>query len=273
MNGFDNADAGRSIARFLGLTMEEVGTPQPGTARLVGTAPAAAFVRSADGGIAMGALLTLADSIGGLCGGLAALPGWVVSTNLMLRAVDRHATGPLGLESHVLRAGRRATVTEIRITDTGQHDADGADALVATGTLTSAVLAPEGGPPVYERPLILRAPEVDTATMPHLDDFLGATAAGPNQLTLAITEQLRNPWGILHGGVTAALVDLAGRHATGAAATTDTVLHYLSPGRIGPVTATAFPYGSRADGELVRVEVRDAGNGDRLMAVAVTTVQ
>ncbi len=268
MNGFDHADAGRSIARFLGLTMREVGPSEPGTAQLVGTAPAAAFVRSADGGIAMGALLTLADSIGGLCGGLAALPGWVVSTNLMLRAVDRHAVGPLGLESHVLRAGRHATVTEIRITDAGRSSA-----LVATGTLTSAVLQPEGGPPVYERPLILRAPEADDGPTIHLDDFLGATASGPDRLTLTITDQLRNPWGILHGGVTAALVDRAGRHATGTAATTDTALHYLSPGRIGPVTATAFPYGSRADGTLVRVEVRDAGNDDRLMAVAVTTVQ
>ena len=35
----------------------------------------------------MGALLTLADSVGGLCAGLAALPGWVVTTNLMLRSI------------------------------------------------------------------------------------------------------------------------------------------------------------------------------------------
>ena len=268
MNGFDHGDAGRSIARFLGLTMREFGPVEAGTARLVGTAPAAASVRSADGGIAMGALLTLADSIGGLAGGLAALPGWVVSTNLMLRAVDRHAIGPLGLKSHVVRAGKNATVTEICITDTGN-----ADALVATGTLTSAVLQPEGGPPVYERPLVLSAPDVDPATMPHLTEFLGATASAPSQLSLVITDELRNPWGILHGGVTAALVDLAGCHATGRAATTDTVLHYLSPGRVGPVTATASAHGERADGTLVRVEVRDRGAADRLMAVAVTTVQ
>jgi uncharacterized protein (TIGR00369 family) len=126
---------------------------------------------------------------------------------------------------------------------------------------------------VYDRPLVLRAPEPDPDSTVHLDEFLGAQATAADQLTLAITDQLRNPWGILHGGVTASLVDLVSRHATGGAATTDTVLHFLSPGRVGPVTATAFPYGRRADGVLVRVEVRDTGNDDRLMAVAVTTVQ
>ena len=72
--------------------------------------------------------------------------------------------------------------------------------------------------------------------------------------------------------MTAALVDLAARHATGGSATTDTVLHFLAPGRVGPVTARVTIVGRRADGRLVRVEVRDAGAGDRLMAVAVATV-
>jgi len=268
MSGFDNANAGRSIAHFLGLSMSEVGPVEPGTAHLQGTAPASLSVRSADGGIAMGALLTLADSIGGLGGGLAALPGWVVSTNLMLRAVNRQAVGPLGLESHVLRAGKRSTITEIRMIDTGSENT-----LVATGMLTSAVLEPVGGPPAYDRPLIVRAPDLDPSSELHLTEFLGAVPTAANQLLLPITDDLRNPWGILHGGVTAALVDLAGCHATGAAATTDAVLHYLSPGRVGPVTATATSHGERTDGTIVRVEIRDQGAHDRLMAVAITTVQ
>lgn len=267
MNGFHDPDAGRTIARYMGLTMREVGEPHPGAAQLTGSAPAAAYLRSDDGGIAMGALLTLADSVGGLCGGLAALPGWVVSTNLMLRAVNRQVVGPIGLASTVLRVGKHATVTSVAITDLGADRA-----LVADGALTSAVLQPADGPPVYERPLVLSAPPLDPATAPHLTEFLGAQPSGPDQLTLEITDALRNPWGILHGGVTAALVDLAGIHATGAAATTDCVLHFVSPGRIGPMTATVASHGIRPDGHLLRIEVRDQGNGDRLMAIAVTTV-
>ena len=138
--------------------------------------------------------------------------------------------------------------------------------------LTSAILVPDGGPPVYDRPLRLDAPTLDPAVTPKLADFLGTRAVADDALAIDVTEQLRNPWGILHGGATAALVDLAARHATGGRATTDTVLHFLAPGRVGPVTARVATVGARADGTLVRVEVRDEGADDRLMAIAVATV-
>ncbi len=264
---FGDPDAGRSVARYLGLTMEEVGEVREGAATVLGHAPAPAYLRSADGTIAMGALLGLADSVAGLCGGLAALPGWVVSTNLMLRAVHLDIVGPLALRADVLRAGRNAVVTSVSIRDAGADDR-----LVADGALTSAILVPDGGPPVYDRPLRLDAPTLDPAVTPKLADFLGTRAVADDALAIDVTEQLRNPWGILHGGATAALVDLAARHATGGRATTDTVLHFLAPGRVGPVTARVATVGARADGALVRVEVRDEGADGRLMAIAVATV-
>ena len=193
--------------------MEEVGEVREGAATVVGRASAPSYLRAPDGTIAMGALLGLADSVAGLCGGLAALPGWVVSTNLMLRAVDLAVVGPLAFRADVLRAGRNAVVTEVQVRDAGADDR-----LVADGVLTSAVLVPDGGPPVYERPLVLTAPPLDPATTPALADYLGTRAPDADTLAIELTEQLRNPWGILHGGVTAALVDLAGRHATGGSA-------------------------------------------------------
>ena len=266
--GLDDPNAGRTIGRYLGFTMREVGDPASGPVHLVGTAPASPYLRSADGGIAMGALLALADSIAGLCGGLAALPGWVVSTNLMLRSVRRTLIGPIGLESTVLRAGRRATVTSVTITDQGADDA-----LVADGALTSAVLEPAGGAPDFPRPLLLVAPPLEPDATPHLTEFLGTFPIDATTLGLEITDELRNPWGILHGGVTAALIDSVGCHATGGAATTDCVAHFLRPGRNGPVTASATRLGHRPDGDLVRVEVRDQGNDNRLMTGAITTVR
>jgi len=238
-----------------------------GAATVLGHAPAPAYLRSADGTIAMGALLGVADSVAGLCGGLAALPGWVVSTNLMLRAVHLDVVGPLALRADVLRAGRNAVITSVSIRDAGADDR-----LVADGALTSAILVPEGGPPVYDRPLHLDAPTLDPTATPKLADFLGTRAVADDALAIDVTDELRNPWGIVHGAVTAALVDLAARHTTGGRATTDTVLHFLAPGRVGPVAATVTPVGTRADGALVRVEVRDRGAADRLMAVAVATV-
>ena len=267
MTGFHDPDNGRSVARYMGLTMREMEPASPGEVRLHGSAPAASYLRGPDGGIAFGALLTLADSVGGLCGGLAALPGWVVSTNLMLRAVHRDVIGPIGLTSTTLRVGSRATVTSVTLSDSGAQDRP-----IAVGTLTSAVLQPAEGPPVYQRPLVLECDPPDPATAPSLREFLGAAATAPNQVSLEVVDRIRNPWGILHGGATAALVDLAGLHAVGGHATTDAVLHFVSPGRVGPITATVTELGTRADGHLLRVDVTDVGADDRLVATAITTV-
>ena len=241
-SAFDDPDAGRAVARYLGLTLEEVGEAREGAATVVGRAPAATHLRAPDGTIAMGALLGLADSVAGLCGGLAALPGWVVSTNLVLRAVDLDVVGPLALRADVLRAGRNAVVTAVQARDAGAHDR-----LVADGALTSAVLVPEDGPPVYERPLVLTAPTVDPATTPALPKFLGTRATDADTLSIELTEPLRNPWGILHGGVTAALVDLAARHATGRARDHRhrAALPRTRPGRTGDRTGRAGGHAGR----------------------------
>ncbi len=264
---FHDPDNGRSIARYMGLTMREVGPPVPGRAEIVGDAPAADHLRGPDGGIAFGGLLTLADSVGGLCSGLAVLPDWIVSTNLMLRSLRREVIGPIGVAATTLRVGSRSVVTQVTLRDCGADDV-----MVATGTLTAAVLQPTDGPPVYERPLVLASSPPDPATTPTFADFLDVRATATDQLAIDITDELRNPWGILHGGATAALVDLAGLHAVTGRATTDAVLHFVSPGRVGPIIATVTHLGTRPDGHLLRIEVRDIGADDRLVATAITTV-
>ncbi len=198
----------------------------------------AAHLFDADGRVSTGVLLALADSVAGLCGGLAALPGWVVSTNLLLHAVPRKVVGPIGLHADVWRAGRKAVVTGISVVDLGADRA-----LVADGALTSAVLEPEGGPPVYDRPLRPGEPAAGRGARARRS----SSAAAPldaDRLAVDLTDPLRNPWGILHGGVTAMLVDLAGRHATGGRVTTDVVLHFLRPGRVGPVIACVTRVGT-----------------------------
>ena len=247
--------------------MREQGEPTPGTARMAGSVRVGDHLRAPAGNVYAGALLTMADSVAGLCSGLAALPGWVVSTNLMLHVMPVDDADDLRLEAHVLRAGRNAVVTTVRIlTETGR--------LVADGMLTSAVLTPEGGPPAYARPLELTAPTLEHADPATWPEFLGTRAIDATTVALDISPTLRNPWGILHGGAIAALVDTAAEHATGPGSRTAAVtLHFLAPGRVGPVAARAQRIGGRADGELVRVEVVDTGAADRVMALAIVVVQ
>jgi len=261
MNDADRPIMGREVSNYVGTTLREVEELV-----IVGHAPVAPHLCAPAGGVRSGALLTMLDNVGGLNGGLAALPdGWVVSTNLAARVVAVVHDGPLRLESRVLRRGRNSVVTEVGIRDEGAHDT-----LVASGVLTSAILVPENGPPRWERPVELTTFDVGAEAKPPIPEWLGVRAVDAHTLEIDLADELRNPWGILHGGVVASLVDLTAEHATGGGRTTDVVLHYLAPNRIGPVRATARVLGRRSDGAVVRVEVRDEG-ASRTTAIAVAT--
>jgi len=271
-------DEGRSVARFVGVDLREVGDWEHGEIAAEATSPLHEHLRAPGGGIRTGALLTMCDNVGGFCAGLAALPdGWVVSTNLTITLAPGVAKGPLNLRTSVLRAGKAAIVTDVRVTDAGRDGAPVADAV-----LTSAVLVPEGGPPKWSRPAHMQAPPPD-GELPAWIDWLGVRAvegAPAGVVELDARDALRNPWGIVHGGVTAALVDIAAAQGAAAhlgvgddtVATADVALHYLSPSRVGPVRASATVLGARADGVVMHVEVRDIGK-DRVAAHAVATVR
>lgn len=257
---------GRSIARFVGVDMREVGDFDAGEILVDGRIVVHPHLADADGNLRAGALLTVSDNIAGLTCGLGALPdGWVVTTNLMLRiAGTAHVDDTLHARSRVLRRGKSAVVADLDLRDER-------GARVAAGMLTSAVLVPEGGPPHWPRPARMdHARVADAPDLPPLYDWL-AVRPEPDGASLVVFDELRNPWGIVHGGVTAALVDAAATNVA-PGATRDAVVHYLAPNRVGPVRAHATAIGTRPDGTVVRVEVRDQGSGDRLTALAVVTV-
>jgi uncharacterized protein (TIGR00369 family) len=267
--GFRRPAPGEGVGGYVRVGLHEVEGAPEGGPRVVGHAPAAAHLRGPDGrGVRGGMLLTMLDMVGGLCGGLAALPdGWVVSTNLSARTVRTEHTGPFRLDAWVLRAGKASVVTAVTI-----HDEGAGDALVVDGVLTSAVLVPQNGPPQWTRPMTIEVGPPPEQPLPPVKEWLGATPVSESAVEMPLVESLRNPWGILHGGAVAALVDLAAEHVAGGV-TTDVVLHFLAPNRVGPVRATAVPVGSgpaRADGAALRVEVRDEG-ADRVTALAVAT--
>lgn len=276
-DGYDHdLHAGRPVALYVGLEQHEVGDWEHGEVRVEGRLEIGDHLRGPAGGIRTGALLTACDNTAGFSAGLAALPdGWVVSTNLMLRVYEPATVGPLRFDTCVLRKGKKAIVAAADVFDEGLGGAR-----VAESVLTSAVLVPEFGLPRWDRPARLVPPALDAPPPPLLEAFgIAETPADGGTVSLAVTDRLRNPWGIVHGGVTATLVDVAGEHAvrarTGAATavTTDAVVHYLAPARVGPLRASAVVLGERADGHVCRVEVRDAGHADRTVIVAATTVR
>jgi 1,4-dihydroxy-2-naphthoyl-CoA hydrolase len=121
------------------------------------------------------------------------------------------------------------------------------------------------------------------ATLVGLPGYLGlrTTGVGPGVLTceLAVRDELLNPFGSLHGGVVAALVD----HVLGAvlypviprgawAATTEFKLNLLAPVTSGVVTAEATIISKTKRTAVVRIDVTNDGNAVGAAQGTVTIV-
>jgi uncharacterized protein (TIGR00369 family) len=89
-----------------------------------------------------------------------------------------------------------------------------------------------------------------------------------------LRDDLRGPTGNLQGGIIATLVDVAAASTaalsgTGLVRTTEMTVHYLAPGKVGPVRAVGELLRSGARVVDVEVRVIDVGVDGRLMAVAL----
>ena len=81
-----------------------------------------------------------------------------------------------------------------------------------------------------------------------------------DDLRIDLSERTRNPWGILHGGLTGLLIEQAAFRA-GIAAPTDFVTRYLRAVKEGPGEIRVVETIDRGETRLVRVELVDAGTG------------
>ncbi len=232
--------------------------------------------RGAGGGMRTGALLTNLDSVGGFLAGLSVLPRWIVTTNLMATVTRLDHTGPLRVHGTVLRRGRNSVVAGLRVVDEGRSDV-----LVAASTATFAVLDPAADMTLnFTRPAVVPMPP-PMAESPRPEEFFHIEPGVGSTTRLQLADHLRNPWGILHGGAMAVLVDVAACRAAASAsgqstpngvAAADTVLHYLRPVRVGPVEARCRVVGGPAGRMLVRVAVHDLGADDRLVSLGSVVV-
>lgn len=282
MSGFGNPNE-IGVAQYLLMMIEEIGDGTAVLPRTRGHFPGTPNTLDASGRLGTDLLTCIIDSIGGMTSGLASLPNWIVTTNLMVRRapdalIGDSGTGPLVLDTQVLRRGRSSVVTRVDV-----NDLEGV--AVASSWMSCAILTPENGPPPFNRPVKPFEREVPDnpifAAPPH-EFFNLSEGERPGIAHLDIEQRLRNPWGILHGGSSAVVLDAAARSlvigrstvdATPEAIVTDLAVHYLSPGRVGPIVAVATSAGHRGPDHLVRVEVRDQGADNRLMALAMTTVR
>ncbi len=241
-------------------------------------APVDEHQRGPGGGLRTGGLLTAVDSLGGQLSGMAVLPQWIVTTSIMATVSHLAHAGPLRLEGALLRRGRNAVVTGIDVLDEGADDRR-----VAAAIMTCAVLDPGDMDLSFVRPVVAPMPPLQPRA-PIPEEFFGIEPGAGMVTRLRLDDRLRNPWGILHGGAVAMLADEAACRAalagapdavgpTGAVAATDVVLHYLRPGKVGPIEARCRVLGSRAGRTAVRVDIHDVGADDRVVVVGSVTVR
>jgi uncharacterized protein (TIGR00369 family) len=278
----DAVDHRHVVADYFRLERWEIesATGSDDLSAIGGRIPVDPLVRGAGGGLRTGVLLGSIDALGGFLCGISVLPDWVVTTSVMTTVARLSHHGPLRLHGRVLRRGRNSVVAAIGVTDEGNHDRE-----VAAATMTCAVLDPGDRRVDVERPFSAPMTPRDPEALPP-EEFFGIEPGAGSVTRLRVVDRIRNPWGILHGGALAVLIEAAacraaevalsvssptgrGHHQVAAA---DTVLHFLRPVKVGPVEARCEVLGIRDGRTLIRVAVHDAGVGDRMVTLASVEV-
>ncbi len=226
----------------------------------------------------LGVLATLADAAGGECAVRAAGPEWVATSDLVLHVTRPLRGGTVVAVPELLRRTRATIVVEVVLRE-GEGDAEPA----GLATMTFAVLPARPG--VQRMGTGRDEPRTEFARGDsHLDapflERIGARVvdAAAGAVELSLSPYVGNSLGALQGGVLAALADLSAESCASAATgapcvTTDLALNYLALGRAGPIRTSARVLRPGPAGALVRVEVRDAGAQQRLLAVATATAE
>jgi acyl-coenzyme A thioesterase PaaI-like protein len=268
--------------------------------RSVCAAPVVGWTRARSGEAALGFLAALVDVNAAMVALIAAHPDWAATADLTLHATGPLTTGPAVVDSRLVRAGSNIVVVGADV-----YDAAGLDVDVA---LTTPVLAPETvvytttsgarmqgsmrraatGLLTFAR--IPRKASVSNGIDPasvigvrrRLSPPPGPAAGslglrvvdGPaGVVELDATPYVSNSFGTINGGVLGMVFQAAAEAALPGLVATDLHIHYLAQAKAGPARTAASVLRRSGDHAVCAVEAVDAGNGDRLLALASLGLQ
>jgi acyl-coenzyme A thioesterase PaaI-like protein len=202
-------------------------------------------------------LATIADCIAGIPACLATAPRLAVTLDIVVRTVAARCGDRLTVAGEIVKQGRSTVASEVRFSDAETND------LVAVSYITF-VASPR---PQDQSPPLLRGMRT-TGSMPiPFPEYVGLRTVGPGVVEVDLVHFVMQASRTLQGGVVGLLGEVAAESLTNAPIL-DLDVRYLSAVRIGPGRATA----TRVGKDLVRVEVRDAGNDDRLASLIFVRV-
>ncbi len=202
-------------------------------------------------------LATVADCVAGVPACLTTAPRLAVTLDIVVRILAERSGDSLALTAEIVKAGRSTVAAEVCFTDaaTGQ--------LVAHSYVTF-MASPR---PQDIAPPLIRGMRT-TGSMPvAFPDHIGMRVLEPGVTEIEHGPFLQQASGTLQGGAVALLAEMAAETLTGRPVL-DLDTRYLSAVRLGPGRATAVSLGAG----LVRAEVRDMGNDNRLAALVTARV-
>jgi acyl-coenzyme A thioesterase PaaI-like protein len=240
----------RHVLRDLGWAVSKVGDELHGSATVVPEmhVPGTAHLRTS-------ILATWADTITGLLAAETLRPRVPVTLELDVHLyAPAPGAGRIEGVCGVVKAGRSVFVADVEFTDE-----DGCPVGFAAASFMAA--PDESITMHFETSVGLVIPEGTRLRVPFAERA-GCERRAPGVAVLWNSDESRNASNTVNGG----LIALAAEEALVSLAPGSTLstldLRYLQPVRVGPVVAEA-----RSFRGLGRVEVRDAGNGDRVCVV------
>ena len=205
-------------------------------------------------------LATYADHVAGLLVGQSIAPrvGMTLDLDVHLHRPPRDV-GSIRVVGRPLKTGRLVTVIDLDLTADGVPVGTAVasfmaapDARLTLSPIADSIAASNGYRVRLEKPFAERA---------------GCERRGPGEAVLAVAGDSINASNTINGGLIALAVEEAALSATPGATLSSLSMRYLRAARVGPVVATAEVVAG-----LGRVEVRDAGNDNRLVVLATTRV-
>jgi uncharacterized protein (TIGR00369 family) len=202
----------------------------------------------------------------------AARPDWALTSELTLHRLRPIGSGSVVVTGRALRAGR----TQLLIEALARKEGDGNASLALCHIgFTRVARRPDTPESPSDPPDVFHFGDPGARVTAPLLDAIGVSvmdvAAG--RLELPLTPYVRNSVGGLQGGAVVTLVDAAAAAAAstvlgGKASVDDLATRFLALARAGPVRSHAEVLRHGDGSALLRIELRDAGQDDRLVTVA-----
>ena len=251
INHTEATEFGDEYTRFLGYESER--TSETTASSWVALRP---DLLDADGALAPVVLAFLVDSTPGVVCGAAALPDWVITTDLHMQVTDRRVRGNLRADAMLVHANRLGVLAEVTVVDEGD-----AGRVVATGSVNHARVPLKEPINVPMMPVGVRhrSPQGDPPGDRLAREIVFRAVGSDGEAETAQTALTTNPLGIMHGSVTTTLsITAAVRCAPDGWQVAEAMVRFSNSVRKGPARAQATVVHADDASRVVKVDVRDA---------------